>query len=196
MSVDDDQSRTSTDGLTPESPGRRVLSTSKPSLSNLPSPASFIEAPITPAFRHDLVEHDESTPTRAFFDLGRNNKKGENEAEELGEIDDGVEDEVDEDEEFQSHYSRQSSPATSSDSEDDEGDDTLLGTSRSVVDLSRVERTSSMPTSTADPQHGLYNHQHMARSTTALSRGPPPLPPPLYPPFYNRPPTLTRAQRM
>jgi len=206
MSADGDQSRTSIDGTASNSPRGSLSPTLRPFLTNLPSPASFLEVPTTPVFRRDWVEQDGATPTRALFEHGSNARResevggygednnddqdeGEDQDQDQDQDEDEDEDEVDEDEEFQSHYSRQSSPASSSDSEDDEGNDTVLGASKSAVDLSRVARTSSVPPTAVNPQHGLYSHQHMARSTTALPRGPPPLPPPLYPPFYNRPPT-------
>lgn len=202
MSADGDQSRTSIDGTASDSPRRSLAPPLRPFLTNLPSPASFLEVPTTPIFRRDWVEQDGPTPTRALFEHGSNTRRGseveghegnhnddKDEGEDQVQDEDEDEDEGDEDEEFQSHYSRQSSPASSSDSEDDEGNDTVLGTSKSAVDLSRVERTSSVGPTAVNAQHGLYSHQHMARSTTALARGPPPLPPPLYPPFYNRPPT-------
>ncbi|KAK5941044.1 hypothetical protein PMZ80_006321 [Knufia obscura] len=185
MPEDDRQSRESTDSTGPGSPTRRLPPTLKPFLDNLPAPASLTRTQTAPVLHRDLIEHDEPTPTRAFFNLPGKERIGSEE-----DLEDKIEneEEVDEDEEFQSHYSRQSSPATSSDSEG-EGEDTILDTSADDLNLSQVQRVSSVPTSAVDHQHALQNHLHMSRSTTALSRGPPPLPPPLYPPFYNKPPT-------
>jgi len=179
----DKPSKASIENGASKSPTRPLPPTLKPFLDNLPSPASLTKTQTAPTLHHDLTVHDEPTPTKALFDLGRT---GDGNTDD--EVVDGGPDEADEDEEFQSHYSRQSSPATSSDSAD-EGEDTILDSLPNELNLSQIQRVSSMPTSAVDPQHALLNHLHMSRSTTALSRGPPPLPPPLYPPFYNKPPT-------
>ncbi len=183
MPDDDTQSRASTDDAASQSPTKRLPPTLKPFLDRLPSPVA-LSKPVVP---YELIEHDEPTPTNAFFELGP--KDNGNTEEEDDEDDNQDEEEGDEDEEFQSHYSRQSSPATSAHSDDEEGEDTVLDISGNDAHLSPIQRVSSVPTSAVDQHRALHNPLHMSRSTTALSRGPPPLPPPLYPPFYNKPPT-------
>lgn len=195
-------------GAIPESPTPRAPPTLKPYLENLPTPSSILRPrPASLALRQDLTERDEPTPTRAFFQLSgpptaEDDEDDDDDEEEEGQAEPLEEEVEDEDAEFESHYSRQSSPASSTGSEDEEEQDGIDLNDQDDVSANRVQRVNSMPI-TAHVDHHQHHHPYhnslqthlhtsrstnaLARSTTALSRQPPPIP--LYPPFYNKPPT-------